>query len=108
MPQPFNQEKLMARILCLQDAMDYLRLCDGDSEHQKAVRMVRKEYLEMRERYTALRASFAVEVKHAYDGQMQKRDDEITRLKEQVLHLQWQKREAINALHAPLEDYYND
>ena len=88
----------MAKILCLQDALDYLRLCDGDEDYTKSVKMLTDEYEGMRERYNALRAGFAVEVENAFDGKLRDKDREIVRLREQVEFYQWREGRVRRAL----------
>ena len=95
---------MAARILTLQDALDYLRLCDGDDDYVKALRMVTDEYKEMRERYGALRASFAVEVEAAFNRKLDDKEREITRLKEQVQLDRWRQGKVREALYATPED----
>jgi hypothetical protein len=69
-------------ILNVRDALDYIRLCDGDENLRLAVEMVDGYYTGLKERHDALRESFATEVKNAYDNTLRDRDDEIVRLKE--------------------------
>ena len=94
-------------ILNVRDALDYIRLCDGDTDLRLAVQMVDGYYTDLKERHDALRASFATEVQNAYDGEMRKRDDEITRLKERIELLTW-RAERIRAAHYADPEDFND
>ena len=91
-------------ILNVRDALDYIRLCDGDEDLRHAVQMVESYYTDLKERHDALRASFATEVKNAYDGEMQKRDDEIKRLCTEVALYKWRHGLIHESMYAHPED----
>jgi len=94
----------MANIHSLQDAWDYLRLCDGGKDYSSAVAMITEEYNGMRERYDALRASFATEVENAFNRKLDDKDREITQLHESLELAHYQRNKAREALYAHPED----
>jgi len=94
-------------ILNVRDALDYIRLCDGDGDLRHAVEMIDSYYTELKERHDALRASFAIEVQNAYDMTLQDRDEEITRLKERITLLTW-RADRIRAAHSAHPEDEND
>lgn len=94
----------MARILCLQDAMDYLRLCDGGEDHATAVKMIVGAYRKHKTLHDTLRDTFAIEVQNAFNSRLGGKEREITRLKEQVELHKWRERMANAALYAYPED----
>lgn len=91
-------------ILNVRDALDYIRLCDGDTDLRHAVEMVDAYYTDLKERHDALRASFATEVKNAYDQTLRKKDDEIVLLKEQIQLDSWRLAQVRDATYSHPED----
>ena len=91
-------------ILNVRDALDYIRLCDGDEDLRSAVEMVDEHYTDLKERHDALQASFVTKVKNTYDGELLKRDNEIKRLKERVKLDAWRLAEVRGATSAYPED----
>lgn len=94
----------MARILCLQDAMDYLRLCDGEEDHAAAVKMLVRAYHEHKELHDALRATFAIEVQNASNHKLGDKEREITNLQESLELANWRLRGVRDASYATPED----
>jgi hypothetical protein len=91
-------------ILNVRDALDYIRLCDGDDDLRCAAEMVDAHYRDLSERYASLKVSFATEVDNAYDQAMQRKDEQIARLKEQVQLDAWRLTQARAATYAYPED----
>lgn len=91
-------------ILNVRDALDYIRLCDGDEDLRHAVVMVDSYYSDLKQRHDALRASFATEVQIASEGELRKKDEEIVRLKERVQLNEWRLLEVRGATYAHPED----
>jgi len=76
-------------ILNVRDALDYIRLCDGDDDLRCAAEMVDAHYRDINERYATLKENFAAEVCKAHDSELAWKDAKIAHLTEQVQLHKW-------------------
>ncbi len=95
-------------ILNIRDAMDYIRLCDGDKDLRCAVVMVDAYYTDLKGRYNALKDSFALEVKNAYDGELQARETKIDQLLAELVLANWRLARVNESTTAYPEDFNDE
>jgi len=94
----------MARILCIDDAFAYLRLCDGDEDFQKAVAMITEAYTGMKSALDTQRRTFALQVEAKSHDQLEAKDREIRHLREQDQLNTWRMGRIRDAMYAHPED----
>lgn len=94
----------MARILNLEDAFAYLRLCDGGDDYQKALTMVTQHYEDMKSALHTQRTTLALQVKALSEDKLRAKDNEIATLRESLELAHYQRNRAREALCAHPED----